>query len=284
MIILVVGLFLSPIFSFAQAPYIPPIDVTAIENSIAGSFDVTLDPDLFALTTKTSFVVAGTIKAHTQAKPTLAIAYGPDRDHVQLDTQTVFNGAMNVGDVAAFKSKPVSIISIQNNLKNNEVYFALVNKYNINTIYASQTVSLNPNDGKTVFYNEMDKTTKAPDMTIEDHGALLDGICTDVSTCGFNDLIKLVTSFWKFIIIIIVPMIAVMTAWIGYNFMQSGSEYKEKAKDMAFNMIKGVLLVIFAWFIVNTILKFTLGDNYDCYSFLGTGKITNDSTCAMGDK
>jgi hypothetical protein len=72
-----------------------------------------------------------------------------------------------------------------------------------------------------------------------------------------------------------------MTAWIGFNFMQSGAEYREKAKEMTWSMVKGVVLILFAWFIVKTILDFTVGKD-SCYSFLGKGKI--DPKCVEPNK
>lgn len=247
------------------------------------SFEITLDPDLPSKTTPTSFVVSGSIKAFKAVDPSLTVAYGIDPDNLKniysVAGGAFYNGKMNTGDIVDFTSEKITVSSLPKDSPSNTIYFAIVDNNDRQISYTGIIpIDLVANDGKTNYYIPADKTTKAPDIQGQStKGGILAGICTDVSTCDFNELLKLFTSFWKFIIILIIPIMALMAAWIGFNFMQQGSEYVEKAKEMTFNMVKGILLVLFAWLIVNTILTFILGEN-SCYSFLGKGNI-NDPKC-----
>ncbi len=166
----------------------------------------------------------------------------------------------------------ITITHLSKDIKNNTIYFAVVDSKNTDLSYTdTQEVTLGENGGIINYSLPSGPSQSAPTMDVEKNGGIMEGIC-DGPTCGFNDLLKLFKNFWKFILIMVVPIIAIMTAWIGFNFMQSGAEYREKAKEMTWNMIKGLVLIIFAWFIVKTILDFTVGKD-SCYSFLGKGKI-----------
>lgn len=258
---------------------LPPPTVSVPYGSIPGTkneFQIEIDPDVWTQTTPNSFIVSGTIKALVTTHPYLSIAYGVDPNNL-TDIKPLYDGPLNVGDVVPFKTSDKIITSkFTSTLKDNTIYFSVVDKNNPAIAYTGiQGLNLVANTGATTYGIQKDKPVTAPDLLTEDNGGILDGICADVHTCGFNDLIRLVSSFWKFIIILIVPLVAIMTAWIGYNFMQNGAEYREKAKGMVSNMIMGILLVLFAWFIVNTILYYTIGKD-SCYNFLGKGKISEN--------
>ncbi len=255
-----------------------------VQQSTEHQFEITFDPDMWTMTDTRSFVVSGTVKAFTEVTPHLAVVYGTSPQALtQLASnngKTFFHGLMNTGDSISFKSEPISVVSLEKDIQNNTVYFALVDAGNKDIAYTQpQSVELNAHTGATTYGIDLGVGQEAPGVAASgSNGGLLAGICKDVSTCGFNDLLKLFTNFWKFILILIIPLMALMTAWIGFNFMQQGAEYREKAKEMAGNMIKGVLLILFAWFIVNTILTFVLkGGKDSCYTFLGKGKI--DPNC-----
>lgn len=245
------------------------------------AFELVFDPDLWTKADKNSFVVSGEIKAFVSTSPSLAIVYGAESDkltHIAPTTKpnNAFLGiTLNANDVQPFASSKITITSIEKDIKNNTVYFSIVDAKNPEITYTgTQSIELGANTGQTNYGLQQSAGTSADVPAGEPSGGLLDGICSDVHTCGFNDLLKLVTSFWKFIVYLIIPLMAFMTAWIGYNFMQNGAEYREKAKEMAVNMVKGIVLVLFAWFIVNTILNFVLfGGDKSCYTFLGTGDV-----------
>ncbi len=249
------------------------------------AFELVFDPDMWAKTDKSSFIASGEIKAFVYTTPSLAIAYGAENNKLtNIAPTTKPNNAflgitLNANDVQPFTSSKVTVTSIEKDIKNNIVYFAIVDAKNPDIAYTDvQSIELGANTGATSYGLQQSAGTSADVPDDAPTGGLLDGICSDVHTCGFNDLLKLVTSFWKFIVYLIIPLVAFMTAWIGYNFMQSGAEYREKAKEMSLNMLKGILLVLFAWFIVNTILNFVLfGGEASCYTFLGKGDV--DPAC-----
>ncbi len=249
------------------------------------SFVITLDPNLWTATTTNSFKVTGEITAIKEVTPSLKIAYGADQTNLNFLAPSggtlLFNSPLANRDVAKIPPLDVTISHISKDIKDDTVYFAIVDSKNPNLAYSdTQVLSLGGNVNGINYSLPSGKAQSAPGISTEKNAGIMSGIC-DGPTCGFNDLLKLFKNFWKFILILIVPIVAIMTAWIGYNFMQSGAEYREKAKEMTSNMIIGIILVFFAWFIVNTILTFTVGEK-SCYSFLGKGKI--DANCVEPNK
>lgn len=274
--------FLVGHFTYADAP------LYGKTKDTIHAFEVVFDTDVWAKADKGGFVASGEIKAFVPVNPSLAIAYGSESDkltHIAPTTQphnAFLSATLNKDDVIPFTSQKVAVASIDKEIKDNIVYFAVVDAVNPDITYTDiQSVSLVSNTGATTYGISQNAGTSNTPVEEGPKGGLLDGICSDVHTCGFNDLLKLVTSFWKFIVYLIIPIVALMTAWIGYNFMQDGAEYREKAKEMSINVLKGIVLIFFAWFIVNTILTFTLGKD-SCYSFLGKGDV--DPKCLENKK
>lgn len=254
------------------------------------SFTIEYPGDLWTNTTAQSFTVAGKIRASMDVSPSLLVAYGARQNNLThlapVDGTLFFNSPMAAGDVITLPTLTIPISPIQSSIENNTVYFAIVDAVNTDISYTgTDSLTLGENTGLPAFATAGTTTTTAPAPAALQNGGLMKGICqgridpSDPNSpigCTFNDLVRLFTNFWKFVLIIIIPIIAIMTAWIGFNFMQSGAEYREKAKEMFGNMVKGIILIMFAWFIVKTILDFTVGKN-SCYSFLGTGTI--DDNC-----
>lgn len=247
------------------------------------SFTISFPGDLWTNTTAQSFTVKGSILANTNVSPSLLVAYGARANNLThlapVDGTLFFNSPMAAGDMITLPPLVVPIAPIQSSIENNTVYFAVIDAVNTDISYTgTSAITLGQNTGLPSFSTPPLNTTAAPPAAGLQNGGLMKGIC-DGPECTFNDLIRLFRNFWKFVLIIIIPIIAIMTAWIGFNFMKSGAEYREKAKEMFGNMITGVLLIIFAWFIVKTILDFTLdgGNDNSCYSFLGTGTV--DENC-----
>jgi hypothetical protein len=240
------------------------------------SFSIMLDNDLWTRSTRDSFYVSGEITAHKEVAPSLKVAYGVEQNNLNFLAPTggtlLFNSPLANKDVVKIPPLQINVSHLSKDIKNNTIYFTIVDSKNTNLSYIdTQAITLGDNTGLTNFSIPSSTAQTAPEGAISKSGSLMDGIC-DGPTCGFNDLLKLFRNFWRFILIMVVPIIAIMTAWIGFNFMQNGSEYREKAKEMAWNVIKGLVLIIFAWFIVKTILDFTIGKD-SCYSFLGKGKV-----------
>ncbi len=244
------------------------------------SFTIVLENDLWTRTDSSSFTVAGEITAQKEVTPSLKVAYGVDKSNLNFlapsSGAVLFNSPLANKDVAKIAPFKVNISHLLKDLVNNNIYFAIVDSKNPEVSYTdTEVLVLGGTSNQVNFSLPSLNSQSAPEAAISKTGSLMEGIC-DGPTCGFNDLLKLFKNFWRFILIMVVPIIAIMTAWIGYNFMQNGSEYREKAKEMTWNMIKGLVLIIFAWFIVKTILDFTIGKD-SCYSFLGKGKI--DAEC-----
>lgn len=245
------------------------------------SFEIQIPTwDLWTESTAQNFVMRGTIHASLDVSPSLLVAYGARANNLThlapVNGTLFFNSPMAAGDVITIPPITIPIAPIADSIENNTVYFAIIDAVNTDISYTgTEPLSLGQNTGLPSFSVPATTTTPAPAPAALQNGGLMKGICNGPE-CTFNDLIRLFRNFWKFILIIIIPIIAIMTAWIGYNFMKSGAEYREKAKEMFGNMITGVLLIIFAWFIVKTILDFTIGKD-SCYSFLGIGKV--DESC-----
>ncbi len=253
---------------------------TRVQNQV---FTVVLDPTLWSKTETSSFSVSGSITADKEVTPSLKIAYGVDKTNLNFlapsNSSFLFNSPLAAKDTVQIPLLKVPVSHISKDVKDNTVYFTIVDAKNTDLAYTdTQALVLDGNTSVTNF--SLPKGTSQAAPSVSNNGGMMESIC-DGPDCTFNDLIKLFTNFWKFILIIIVPIIAIMTAWIGFNFMQSGAEYREKAKEMTWNMIKGLVLILFAWFIVKTILDFTVGKN-SCYSFLGKGKI--DPNCVEPNK
>lgn len=247
------------------------------------SFTIALDQDLWTRTDASSFTVSGVITAQKEVMPSLKIAYGVDKKNLNFLAPATgayfFNSPLALKDSASIPPLKISIAHLSKDIKDNMIYFAVVDAKNTDLSYSdTQELTLGQNTGLVNFSLPIGTSQSVP--SVNDNKGMMESIC-DGPDCTFNDLIKLFTNFWKFILIIIVPIVAIMTAWIGFNFMQSGAEYREKAKEMTWSMVKGVVLILFAWFIVKTILDFTVGKD-SCYSFLGKGKI--DPKCVEPNK
>ncbi|MEK7116860.1 MAG: hypothetical protein AAB837_01705 [Patescibacteria group bacterium] len=81
--------------------------------------------------------------------------------------------------------------------------------------------------------------------------------------CGYQDLLKLVNNIINWIIMISVPVAAGVFAWAGFIYMTTGiSDQKSYAKDMMWKVAKGLVFILAAWIIVNTITNTLLTDKY----------------------
>lgn len=84
------------------------------------------------------------------------------------------------------------------------------------------------------------------------------GVCNDTCPCGFCDLFDMITRIVNFIMIDIVPIVAVLfVAYGGFNYViAAGDESKlKKAKDIFTTVGIGLLLVYSAWLLVGFALS-----------------------------
>ena len=79
--------------------------------------------------------------------------------------------------------------------------------------------------------------------------------------CGICQLAQLVTNLLNFAIYGAVIAAAVLFAWTGFKFLTSrdNSGALTAAKKMFWNVILGLVIVLVAWLIVNTIVSFMVG-------------------------
>lgn len=74
--------------------------------------------------------------------------------------------------------------------------------------------------------------------------------------CSFNDVFVLINNVIKFFLkVIVLPFIILLITYAGFLLMTSaGNEEKRTtAKNILFNIVKGLLLILFSWFIIYTL-------------------------------
>ncbi len=82
----------------------------------------------------------------------------------------------------------------------------------------------------------------------------------DGADCHFGSILTLVHNGVNFLILLILPICAIVIAYAGFLFLTSGgsTETLTKAKGVFIKAVIGIILILAAWLIVNTILA-TLG-------------------------
>jgi hypothetical protein len=109
--------------------------------------------------------------------------------------------------------------------------------------------------GTSVFVQAQAATSTCPTGLVPCGNLVCDqnGKCNDTCPCQFCDLFKMVTNIVNFIMIDIVPVLAILyIAYGGFNYVISaGDEGKLKqAKDIFTTVGKGLVIVYGAWMIV----------------------------------
>ena len=76
-------------------------------------------------------------------------------------------------------------------------------------------------------------------------------------TCDCGDLVKLASNILNTGIYIAVILSAVLFAWAGFGYLSNATnpEKKNHAKDILRNVIVGLVIILAAWLIVDTLLK-----------------------------
>ncbi len=90
-----------------------------------------------------------------------------------------------------------------------------------------------------------------------------------VVKCGFTSFITLIQNIITFAIkYIIIPVGAIIFAYVGFLFLTSGgsSETRKKAKGIFIKVVIGIIVILAAWLIVSTIL--TVFGVTDSFRFL----------------
>lgn len=90
-------------------------------------------------------------------------------------------------------------------------------------------------------------------------------------SCGFNDFIVLINNIIKYIIVLIIPIMAIVFAYAGFLFLTSGgdSAKRTKAKKAMTSAIIGIVIILSAWLIVRTIVRALGVDENSTTYYLG---------------
>ena len=99
------------------------------------------------------------------------------------------------------------------------------------------------------------------------HSAIIPPIVPDecqataATTCGICQLAQLVTNLLNFAIYGSAIAAAVLFAWTGFKFLtaRDNSGAHTAAKKMFWNVVLGLVIILAAWLIVNTIMSFMVG-------------------------
>lgn len=78
-----------------------------------------------------------------------------------------------------------------------------------------------------------------------------------INSCTFNDLLGLISRVVSFVLFYLtIPLAAIMFAYAGFLLLFSGgnSGQMQRAKEIASNVVVGLILALGAWLIVTTIL------------------------------
>lgn len=88
--------------------------------------------------------------------------------------------------------------------------------------------------------------------------------------CDFDDFIGLINGVVNWIIGIAGVIFTISAVWGGFLYMTSGTSLgdKEKAKSILWSTLLGFVIILCAWLIVYTILRYMVGEDSDVLRFL----------------
>ncbi|MEK7088602.1 MAG: pilin [Patescibacteria group bacterium] len=126
-----------------------------------------------------------------------------------------------------------------------------------------------------IVFNKCDNPAPNPSPTPNPAPTVNKGLvkCGTPTTnpCGFNDILTLINTIVDFIIIyLVVPLAAIMFAYAGFELITSGGETskREKAKKIFTNVALGIVIILTAFLIVQTILSIVGYDkSWDWFGF-----------------
>lgn len=89
--------------------------------------------------------------------------------------------------------------------------------------------------------------------------------CNDGSKCGWSDLLQLGKNILDLFIILAITASALMFAYAGFLFFSDSGSSKniEKGKQVFKSVVIGLVVVLTAWLIVNTVLDVLTGRGLD---------------------
>lgn len=79
--------------------------------------------------------------------------------------------------------------------------------------------------------------------------------------CDFNALINMANTIIKWVFGLTIPIIVVMFAYAGFLYMTPSPGNREKSNKMLWAALKGFVIMLLAWFIVSTLLKWLVNTN-----------------------
>ena len=219
--------------------------------------------------TGTGFTSTGTdvsipchiVSSSGNEQPYLKVAYGQESEGTVILGPTVLNTVMDVFQENDFT------VSLSNLTAGTSYVFKIVNGANPLIAYTpGQTFTTAVVEGATNTPTNPGSTSNNSPMYGADDDTDFDGPgfasslvkCNGTPTdpCRFEDFMALVQRMINFILILMLPICAIIFAYIGFLFLTSGgnSETKSKAKGILMNVVKGIILVLAAWLIVKTIV------------------------------
>ena len=87
-------------------------------------------------------------------------------------------------------------------------------------------------------------------------GQIVPKECNDPRTCGCAQLVQLAQNILNTGIYIAVVLSAILFAWAGFKYLNAGSSGAQtEAKTLLWNVTIGLVLILVAWGIVDTIIK-----------------------------
>lgn len=75
--------------------------------------------------------------------------------------------------------------------------------------------------------------------------------------CGISDAITLIQNIIEYILILILPIAAIVFAYVGFLFLTSGGDTgkRDKAKKAMGSLVVGIIVILAAWLLVKSILS-----------------------------
>ncbi len=239
--------------------------VPAQDNSDDGYFEVqcsVFPADGFTSTTTSVQIPCSITASSDNENPNMKIAYGLASEGVTTLGPVVLNTIMNVFQEVTFTA------SLSNLTAGEEYIFKLVKSSNPLIAYTpGQTFVVTASSSDTGGGSGGNTATDTPggpmygaaddtDFDSEEYAnSLVKCNGTPTDPCRFQDFMELVQRILGFILVLMLPLSAIIFAYVGFLFLTSGgnAETKEKAKKVLWKALWGVILVLAAWLIVKTI-------------------------------
>jgi hypothetical protein len=80
--------------------------------------------------------------------------------------------------------------------------------------------------------------------------------------CNFVNLINMVNHLINWAFMISIPIFVGLLAYAGFLLMTGKEADRTKSREMLWNALKGFVIMLLAWFIVTTLLKWLVNDDF----------------------